>query len=65
MVNTILNQPIFHRVSTDRPNRENSQLVASLEGDRSPTPTGKTLPHSNPVNRFQKAGARDGTKERC
>ena len=34
------------RVSTDRPNREGSQLAASLEGELGPTPAGKTLPHS-------------------
>ena len=31
--NTILSQPSCRRVSTDRPNREGSQLAASLEGD--------------------------------
>ena len=31
--NTILSQPYCRRVSTDRPNREGSQLAASLEGE--------------------------------
>ena len=31
--NTILSQPYCRRVSTDRPNRESSQLAASLEGE--------------------------------
>ena len=42
--NTILSQPYCRRVSTDRPNRESSQLAASLEGEPGPTPAGKTLP---------------------
>ena len=46
--NTILSQPYCRRVSTDRPNRESSQLIASLEGEPGPTPAGKTLPHSYP-----------------
>ena len=46
-MNTILSQP-YHRVSTDRLNREGSQLAASLEGESGPTPAGKTLPHSYP-----------------
>ena len=46
--NTILSQPYCRRVSTDRPNRESSQLTASLEGEPGPTPAGKTLPHSYP-----------------
>ena len=44
--NTILSQRYCRRVSTDRPNREGSQLAASLEGEPGPTPAGKTLPHS-------------------
>ena len=43
--NTILSQPYRRRVSTDRLNREGSQLAASLEGEPGPTPAGKTLPH--------------------
>ena len=39
-------------VSTDRPNREGSQLAASLEGEPGPAPAGKTLPHSYPETRF-------------
>ena len=46
--NTILSQPYCRRVATDRPNREGSQLAASLEGEPGPTPAGKTLPHSYP-----------------
>ena len=42
--NTILSQRYCRRVSTDRPNRESSQLAASLEGGPGPTPAGKTLP---------------------
>ena len=44
----ILSQPYRRRVSTDRLNREGSQLAASLEGEPGPTPAGKTLPHSFP-----------------
>ena len=44
LVNTILNQPNLRRVSTDRMNCEDSQLVASLEGEPSPTTAGKTDP---------------------
>ena len=50
--NTILSQPYRRRVSTDRLNRESSQLAASLEGEPGPTPAGKTLPHSYPEARF-------------
>ena len=57
--NTILSQPYSRRVSTDMPNRESSQLVASLEGEPGPTPAGKTLPHSYPETRFRRARARD------
>ena len=42
--NTILSQPYRRRVSTDRPNREGSQLAASFEGEPGPTPTGKIRP---------------------
>ena len=42
--NTILSQPYCRRVSTDRSDREGSQLAASLEGEPGPTPAGKTLP---------------------
>ena len=44
--NTILSQPYCRRVSTNRSDREGSQLAASLEGEPGPTPAGKTLPHS-------------------
>ena len=46
--NTTLSQPYRRCVSTDRPNREGSQLAASLEGEPGPTPAGKTLPNSYP-----------------
>ena len=52
--NTILSQPYRRRVSTDRPNREGIQLAASLEGEPSPIPAGKTLPHSYPETRFRR-----------
>ena len=39
----ILSQPYRCRVSTDRLNREGSQLAASLEGEPGPTPAGKAL----------------------
>ena len=56
--NTILSQPYCRRVSTDRPNRESSQLAASLEGEPGPTPAGKTPPHSYLVTRFRRERAR-------
>ena len=58
--NTILSQPYCRRVSTDRPNREGSQLTAPLEGEPGPTPAGKALPHSYPETRFRRERARDG-----
>ena len=60
--NTILSQPYCRRVSTDRPNRESSQLAASLEGEPGPTPAGKILPHSYPETRFRRERARDWTR---
>ena len=63
--NTILSQPSCHRVSTDRPNRESSQLAASLEGEPGPTPAGKTLPHSYPETRFRGERARKQVVPRC
>ena len=39
--NTILSQPYCRRVSTDRPNRERSQLAASVESEPGPIPAGK------------------------
>ena len=51
---TILSQPYRRRVSTNRPNREGSQLAASLDGEPGPTPAGKTLPHSYPEARFRR-----------
>ena len=59
--NTILNQPYCRRISTDRPNRESSQLAASLEGEPGPTPAGKTLPYSYPETRFRRERAREPT----
>ena len=55
--NTIISQPYCRRVSTDRPNREGSQLAASLEGEPGPTPAGKTLPHLYPKTRFRRERA--------
>ena len=53
-----LSQPFRRRVSTDRLNREGSQLAASLEGEPGPTPAGKTLPHSFPeTSRFRRERA--------
>ena len=57
--NTILSQPYRRRVSTDRPNREGSQLAAPLEGKPGPTPAKKTLPHSYPGIRFRRERARN------
>ena len=57
--NTILSQPYRRRVSTDRLNREGSQLAASLEGEPGPTPAGKTLPHSYPETRLRREWARE------
>ena len=54
--NTLVSQPYRGRVSTDRLNREGSQLAASLEGDPGPTPAGRTLPHSFPEARFRREG---------
>ena len=57
--NTILSQPYRRRVSTDRRNREGSQLAASLEGEPGPTPAGETLPHSYPETRFRRERAHE------
>ena len=62
--NTILSQPYCRRVSTDRSDREGSQLAASLEGEPGPTPAGKTLPHSYPETRFRRERARDCCRTR-
>ena len=45
--------PRFKRQAEGR-NREGGQLAASLEGEPSPTPAGKTLPHSYPETRFRR-----------
>ena len=46
--NTIIpSQPYRRRVSTDRLNREGSQLAASLEGEPGPTPAGKRPSHTH------------------
>ena len=63
--NTILSQPYCRRVSADRPNREGSQLAASLEGESGPTPAGKTLPHSYPETRFRRERAQGSTECVC
>ena len=63
--NAILSQPYYRRVSTDRPNREGSQLAASLEGEPGPTPAGKTPPHSYPETRFRRERARDNIHKAC
>ena len=55
----ILSQPYRRRVSTDRLNREGSQLAASLEGEPGPTPAGKTLPHSFPETRYRRRVSTD------
>ena len=62
--NTILSQPYCRRFSTDRSDREGSQLAASLEGEPGPTPAGKTLPHSYPETRFrrERAHGREGLR---
>ena len=58
--NTImLSQPYRRRVSTDRLNREGSQLAASLEGEPGPTLAGKTLPRSFPETTFRRERARN------
>ena len=56
--NTIFSQPYCRRVSTDRPDREGSQLTTSLEGEPGPTPAGKSLSHSYPETRFRRERAR-------
>ena len=61
---TTPSQPYCRRVSTDRPNRESSQLAASLEGEPGPTPSGKTLPQSYPETRFWRERARGCSSER-
>ena len=53
--NIILSQPYRRRVSTDRLNREGSQLAAFLEGEAGPTPAGKTLSNSYPGFRRERA----------
>ena len=63
--NTILSQPYCRRVSTDRSDREGSQLAATLEGEPGPTPAGKTLPHSYSETRFRRERARDGIRVCC
>ena len=58
---TILNQPYRRRVSTDRLNRENRQLVVSLEDEPGPTP-GQTLMQSYPEIRFRRERGGDNVK---
>ena len=57
LVNTIHIQPYRRLVSTDRLNREDIQLAASLEGESGPIPTGTTLPRSHPKPRFRRERA--------
>ena len=45
--NIILSQPYRRRVSTDRPNREGSQLAASLESEPGPTPAVERPSHTH------------------
>ena len=49
-MNTILNQPNRRHVSTDRLNREDSQLAASLEGEVQPYTRRKVPPTLIPQN---------------
>ena len=51
------------RVSTDRLNRVDSQLVAHLKAESGPTPAGKTLPHSSPRTRFRRERERVRIRE--
>ena len=44
-------------ISTDRLNREDSQLAGSLEGESTPSPAGKNLPSSYPRTRFRRERA--------
>ena len=57
-MSNILNQPNRRRVSTDRLNREDSQLILSFKGESSPTAAGEALPHSYSKTRFRSKGAR-------
>ena len=64
--NTILSKTYRRRVSTDRLDREGSQLAASLEGEPGPTPARKTLPHSYPETRFRRERAHElRSNEEC
>ena len=56
----ILSQPYRRRVSTDRLNREGSQLAASLESEPGPTPAGKTR-YSSPVIQQYKGSCKNTT----
>ena len=58
--NTILNQTYRCRISTDRLNREDSQLAAFLEGEPGPTIAGKTLFNTHTPKRG--FGGREGTR---
>ena len=57
--NTILRQPHRRRVSTDRLNREGSQLAASVEGEPGPTPAGKDPPTLIPRNQVSEGEGHD------
>ena len=51
-------QPYRRRVSTDRLNREGSQLAASFEGEPGPTSDRRILPYSYPQTSFRRERAR-------
>ena len=59
--NIILNKPYRRRVSTDRLNRDGSQLAASLGGEPGPTPAGKNPPTLIPRSQVSEG---EGTR-RC
>ena len=58
LVYITFNQPYRPRVSTDRLNREDRQLAASLECEPGPTPARTTLSHSYLETRFRWERAR-------
>ena len=64
LVNTIFNKPNHYRVSTNRLNSEDSQSVASLEGEFSPTPPPKRPSHAH-IPGFGGSGqGKDGVERR-
>ena len=62
LVNTIFNQLNRCRVSTNRLNREDTELVTSLRGESSPKFAGKTLSYAYPKTRFRRKRARRSKK---